>query len=217
MRPWSSTPSLRSAPPSLRSTQERPWTVGHSGVSGLSAGRAGELGGKSWEYRRNFEDAYEDLARQRNISKLDRLFTIADSDGSGAISFGEFKKALQSQKAQVMFSGLGVQPHQAVMVFKAVDRSGDGELSRDEFLEGILRLCRPGVDGCCAGELDMRSLRAANLSKHLNVELPTQASASRKSFVSKGQVQRAFVRSAMSQALYPVAAGPPLMNRRRAK
>mmetsp|Transcript_115106 Transcript_115106/g.332537 ORF Transcript_115106/g.332537 Transcript_115106/m.332537 type:complete len:231 (+) Transcript_115106:112-804(+) len=171
---------------------------------------------KSQEYQANFQDAYHVLARDRNISKLRKLFELADVDGSGGITLGEFQEALRLQPTRSMFSSLGVQPHQAMLIFLALDKDGNGELTLEEFISGLTLICGPGIDGCRSGEVDANTLRAANLGKALSNEAAPQSSAASPKggllpelqLVSRRQLHHAFVKSALSQALHPAFAGP---------
>ncbi|CAE8725017.1 unnamed protein product, partial [Polarella glacialis] len=74
-------------------------------------------------YQTPFEAAYRDVAEQRNFRKLEALFVEADADGSGEMSLDEFRAALRKDHMQKSFSLLGVQPHQAEVVFKRMNKN----------------------------------------------------------------------------------------------
>eukprot|EP00429_Kryptoperidinium_foliaceum_P054854 CAMPEP_0176090694 /NCGR_PEP_ID=MMETSP0120_2-20121206/45421_1 /TAXON_ID=160619 /ORGANISM="Kryptoperidinium foliaceum, Strain CCMP 1326" /LENGTH=231 /DNA_ID=CAMNT_0017424575 /DNA_START=1 /DNA_END=692 /DNA_ORIENTATION=+ len=178
-------------------------------------------GSRSQQFRRDFEDAYESLSRHRYLMRLEKLFLLTDIDGSGSVTIDELQEALRTHPAQAMFGSLGVQPHQAIMIFKAFDRNCDGELSRDEFISGVACLSGPGIDGCCSGEVDTDKLRPANFEKCFNTALhPRSATACAppighrqlpevNAAGSRSPSYRAFVHSAVSQALHPASAERP--------
>mmetsp|Transcript_86362 Transcript_86362/g.241678 ORF Transcript_86362/g.241678 Transcript_86362/m.241678 type:complete len:230 (+) Transcript_86362:118-807(+) len=201
----------------------------NGGASLLSTTRSSRLGSpvevayhKSHEFQRNFEDAYEGLSRNRNIVRLERLFLLTDVDGSGDISVEEFCSALRLAPTQAMFARLGIQPHQAMLFFKAFDTNGDGMLSLEEFLNGLMRLCSPDAEGCCTSEIDTDMLRAANFNKPSPIDTSSPKAASKVkpcqlpdlNLITQDRLQRAFVHSALSQALHPVSASASRAYRR---
>merc|ERR550532_2416443 len=97
-----------------------------------------------------FEAAYSDLAKQRNLRKLEALFVEADTDGSGEMSLDEFQKALRNPWIARTFSTLGVQPHQSELVFcsmvEGLPRGRDAELSIQAFIRGLTALVGTSID-----------------------------------------------------------------------
>merc|ERR1712232_443955 len=89
-------------------------------------------------YVQRFDMAYSKIAKQRQLRFLENLFYAADADNSGDVTLEEFHMALRSQRFRDAFSRLGVQPHQAELVFRSLDKDQSGELSISEFIEGIL-------------------------------------------------------------------------------
>uniref|UniRef100_A0A7S2JDC1 EF-hand domain-containing protein n=1 Tax=Alexandrium andersonii TaxID=327968 RepID=A0A7S2JDC1_9DINO len=170
-------------------------------------------------YQTPFEAAYSDLAKQRNLRKLEALFLEADSDGSGAMSFDEFREALRKPWIQRTFSSLGVQPHQSELVFRSmVKGKNKDELRIDAFIEGLTRLVGTSIDGT-GRELDITMLkptRAAKLKRQQTLEsawLPAAGQSMGSAGVGLGfgpvhllpedTIQRAFVHSAAAKALRP--------------
>jgi hypothetical protein len=123
-------------------------------------------------YSAPFDQAYEELARARNLRKLEALFYGADADGSGEMSLCEFREALRQPAIQRAFAVLGVQPHQSTLVFKSIAlRNGKGideELSITEFMSGLNALMRESGPG---KELDIETLRPAYRSKIKNLSV----------------------------------------------
>lgn len=115
-------------------------------------------------YTRSFDTAYADLAKARNLRRLETLFVEADADGSGEMSFDEFRDALRVPRIQRAFSVLGVQPHQSEPIFRALDKQKKGELSITAFMSGLNELVGTDLDGT-GKELDVETLRPAYKSK----------------------------------------------------
>jgi Ca2+-binding EF-hand superfamily protein len=67
----------------------------------------------------------------RGLIGLKRQFKIMDSDESGALDFGEFKKALDDYK-------VGCTQEEAQQVFEVFDRNRDGTINFEEFMSAIL-------------------------------------------------------------------------------
>jgi len=178
-------------------------------------------------YSTPFDVAYMELAKARNLHKLEVLFVEADADGSGEMSLDEFRDALRQPRIQRAFAALGVQPHQSELVFRSLDKRKHGELSITEFMGGLTDLVGTDIDGT-GKELDIETLRPAHRSKMKNLsvcELRTigrsasqqklaHSSATKVSNLDLGpvhllpkvKVQRAFVHSASAQALHAATA-----------
>mmetsp|Transcript_5679 Transcript_5679/g.15537 ORF Transcript_5679/g.15537 Transcript_5679/m.15537 type:complete len:275 (+) Transcript_5679:40-864(+) len=171
---------------------------------------------RSHDYHQPFGVAYAEVAKARNLNKLDTLFRETDADGSGQISMEEFQEALKKPGAKATFAALGVQPHQALSVFKAFDLDEDGLLSYWEFMTGFRELCETDTDGNGV-DINIEELRAANFAKkhggvgHVDLS-PMQPQAANR--LPEVQLQRAFVHSAIAQALHPANAAARVTTRR---
>lgn len=175
-------------------------------------------------YAKPFDTAYEELAKARNLRKLEVLFYEADADGSGEMSLDEFRKALRYPRIQRAFSVLGVQPHQSEPIFRFLDKRKTGELSITEFMTGLTDLVGTDIDGT-GKELDVDTLRPEYKAKvkyhsHYRAKLipPVwqRPATSPQPGIAKGttldlgpvhllpsvKVQRAFVHSASARSLY---------------
>jgi len=119
-------------------------------------------------YSTPFDVAYEDLAKARNLYKLEALFVEADADGSGAMSHDEFRTAMRMPRIQRAFAALGVQPHQSQLVFKSLDKRKTGELSITEFMTGLTELVGTDSPDGTGKELDIETLRPAYRSMMKN-------------------------------------------------
>lgn len=101
-------------------------------------------------YQKSFEVAYRDIAEQRNFRRLELLFKEADDDDSGEMSLQEFRIALRKPWIQQSFSMLGVQPHQAEIVFKTMNKSKAGKregIGIEDFMTGLETLVGGDLDG----------------------------------------------------------------------
>lgn len=120
--------------------------------------------GGSQYFHRPFEVAYRHLARQHNLRRLQALFIEADTDRSGSMSLDEFREALRKTHIQKSFSILGVQPHQAEVIFKSMDKEQTGELSIQDFMTGLEELVGSDLDEAHM-EIDVDTLRPAFKTK----------------------------------------------------
>lgn len=115
-------------------------------------------------FQKPFEVAYRQLAEQRNLRRLEALFIEADADGSGEMSLDEFRDALRKTHIQQSFSILGVQPHQAEVIFRSMDKEHKGELSIHAFMAGLEELVGSDLEGA-PKELDVSTLRPSFKAK----------------------------------------------------
>eukprot|EP00913_Durusdinium_trenchii_P034950 g32692.t1 len=139
----------------------RPPRVGRGSVK--TTGRA---------FHKPFEVAYREIAELRNFRRLENLFIEADSDRSGEMSLDEFRNALRKPWVQRSFSLLGVQPHQAEVVFKKMNRANAEEISISDFMQGLESILGTDLDG------PPRDLDVSSLSFRLKARMAVQPSAS---------------------------------------
>ena len=77
--------------------------------------------------------------KQQMIKKLRRLFQSIDKDRSGDITMEELSTMLRDPLTEAVFSTLEISIKSAQGFFELID-DGDGRLTFDEFLTGILQL-----------------------------------------------------------------------------
>lgn len=75
----------------------------------------------------------------KTVKKLQGLFSRIDIDNSGDISFEELKVMLEDPVTEAVFSTLEITVREARGFFELID-DGDGRLTFNEFMTGILRL-----------------------------------------------------------------------------
>eukprot|EP00933_Yihiella_yeosuensis_P072198 TRINITY_DN80524_c0_g1_i1.p1 TRINITY_DN80524_c0_g1~~TRINITY_DN80524_c0_g1_i1.p1 ORF type:complete len:292 (+),score=40.01 TRINITY_DN80524_c0_g1_i1:61-936(+) len=194
----------------------------------LNASKDSSLGGrKSYSphtpyYSIPFEVAYREIAEQRNFRRLEMLFKEVDADGSGEMSLDEFRDALRKPWIQRSFSLLGVQPHQAEVVFKSMKQSPSGEISIHDFMHGLEELVGADLDGPPM-DLDVEKLRPSfktkerlfRMSGHMNGGGTMSVPMSPASPTSPTSPTSPLSPSAMSQSpLSPGAASSGMFSRR---
>jgi hypothetical protein len=137
------------------------------------------------QHHKPFEVVYEQVTREKNLRKLEALFSAADADHNRSLSLDEFQEAFKIPWVKRAFSALGVQPHQSELVFRRMVFEsykanggaeqptggastealfGRGELSVSNFVgcfDAISELCSKEADG----ELDISHLRRARLKE----------------------------------------------------
>merc|ERR1712008_66638 len=74
------------------------------------------------------------------IKKVKTFFSEADVDGSGKLSFDEFKAHLKHKLVKAYFHALGIDVAQAELLFHLLDKDGSRMLTLDEFIAGCIRL-----------------------------------------------------------------------------
>lgn len=77
--------------------------------------------------------------KSRTVNKLKRLFNRMDIDGSGDITYDELQHMLKDPVVEAVFSSLELSIREAQGFFELVD-DGDGRLTFDEFVTGVMRM-----------------------------------------------------------------------------
>lgn len=72
------------------------------------------------------------------VSNLEGVFRAIDEDGGGLITEDKLEKIIQDPKVQAYFQTLELDVHEGTALFHLMD-NGDGALSCDEFISGVLR------------------------------------------------------------------------------
>merc|ERR1712226_1775914 len=74
------------------------------------------------------------------MSILREIFSEADKDGSGQITFAEFEAHCAESHVRAHLNVLGIQVNEAVGLFKLLDQDDSGEIHVEEFVMGCVRL-----------------------------------------------------------------------------
>jgi len=79
--------------------------------------------------------------RQKNkyIGHLREVFEKVDRDGGGHLSFEEFSEVISDEEVKSWLSMLELDVHEVTGLFQLLD-SGDGTISFEEFISGIMRM-----------------------------------------------------------------------------
>jgi len=73
------------------------------------------------------------------MNKLNNIFQMVDTQGKGTLSLDEFQTVMADSKVRSWLQVLEIEVHDASSLFHLLD-DGDGEVTYDEFLKGVMRL-----------------------------------------------------------------------------
>lgn len=76
------------------------------------------------------------------VKKLEEIFYAADASGDGVISEQELGELLKNEEVVRYLEALDLEVHQGTALFHLLD-DGDGEITYQEFIDGILRFKGP--------------------------------------------------------------------------
>merc|ERR1740123_1629044 len=81
--------------------------------------------------------AQEDMhMKKQYISRMRSILSAADTDGSGNITWAEFKNNLEDPKLQAYFTMWGLEASEAANIFRVLDEDCVGHVSIDSFITG---------------------------------------------------------------------------------
>jgi len=83
-------------------------------------------------------------AKDSDLKELRTLFLMMDSDGSGTLSWSEFKDAFNDPEMAKKWMLLDFQPEECRELFSLLD-DGDGEIETTEFFDGLGRMKGPAA------------------------------------------------------------------------
>jgi len=91
------------------------------------------------------DEVIQEQLHQQNsaLSEMQKLFQLADKDGSGSMDLDEFEEHLQSKEVRAHFLSLGIEVDKVKGLFRLLDLDMSGELSLEEFVQGCTRLRGP--------------------------------------------------------------------------
>jgi len=76
---------------------------------------------------------------QKGLEKLSSIFAALDVSGDGRLSVDEFERAVSNSDVKTWLQVLEMEVHDVDALFQMID-DGDGFVTYDEFLQGIMRL-----------------------------------------------------------------------------
>merc|ERR1719238_2017737 len=82
----------------------------------------------------------ERIRKEKLVKKLDAYFTAIDTDESGVIDREEMERAMQKPNIIRAFMELDMPIASIHELMQSLDKDGNGEVTRHEFIEGIMRL-----------------------------------------------------------------------------
>lgn len=103
------------------------------------------------------------------VEKLERIFRAIDDSGDGIITEARMNEILSNDKIAAYFQTLDLDVHEGAALFHLLD-NGDGEVTLDEFIDGIMRCKGPGraIDQVAMhADLKQLDLKLARLARHL--------------------------------------------------
>merc|ERR1711933_670238 len=100
------------------------------------------------------------MSSRRARTFMRQVFVEADYDHSGALSRDEYKKAFLSERVTRRIKKLGLKVPDWLSMFDALDLDCDGELSRDELLQGASTIWQDELDQKLRNEIQLQARRA---------------------------------------------------------
>jgi len=78
--------------------------------------------------------------QRMHVKKMKDLFSAADTDGSGGLSFDEFKEIMEINHVKSWLAAMQLETESVEALFSLIDSNGDGELTVEELVTGAGRL-----------------------------------------------------------------------------
>lgn len=78
--------------------------------------------------------------RKKKDKQISRLFSRLDTARMGAVSLQDLHRSLEEEKIQSKFEELGVNVAQVQVLLKVIDVDGNGQITREEFTQGLSKL-----------------------------------------------------------------------------
>eukprot|EP00931_Biecheleriopsis_adriatica_P036472 TRINITY_DN21007_c0_g1_i2.p1 TRINITY_DN21007_c0_g1~~TRINITY_DN21007_c0_g1_i2.p1 ORF type:complete len:580 (+),score=95.93 TRINITY_DN21007_c0_g1_i2:51-1790(+) len=107
--------------------------------------------------------AQKHRAAETTKRNLNNLFMEIDTSGDGELSYSELMAVLEDANMKLWMSALEIETHDLTTLFKLLD-DGDGNISTEEFLDGIGRLKGP------AKAIDLASLLSQVVRMHEKID-----------------------------------------------
>lgn len=106
-------------------------------------------------------------AEEKYFKNVARIFEKLDTSGDGLLSWSEFEQLLEDPKLRFLLDKLEIAAGDLKVLFDLLDDTGDGEISVEEFIEGVTRF-KGAAKSLDVGQVLLRSRR---LERHvMNIE-----------------------------------------------
>lgn len=103
------------------------------------------------------------------VNHLREVFAKTDHDGNGMLEWEEFEKHIEDSQMDVLFKAVDLDRSEARGLFELIDIENKGEISREDFIMGCLRL-KGGAKALDLATLMYDNKRLANmLEEHMSV------------------------------------------------
>jgi len=91
---------------------------------------------------RTEDEVVDAFKEQMNLRRQEvrRIFTEADVDGVGSLTFEQLKEQFDHPWVKAYFSGLDIDPNEAAIIFTLMDADHNGRVTIEEFIEGTMKL-----------------------------------------------------------------------------
>jgi len=94
----------------------------------------------------------EDAQTRKVMDLMGQVWEVADEDGSGLLSYTEFRAALVHKNIEKSFNDAGFLTHDLKLLFVTVDVDKSGEVTFDELSDGLVKMKKAmhGMERCVA-------------------------------------------------------------------
>ncbi|CAK8990172.1 unnamed protein product [Durusdinium trenchii] len=135
------------------------------------------------------------------VEKLEAIFRAIDDSGDGIITEARMNEILSNDKVAAYFQTLDLDVHEGAALFHLLD-NGDGEVTLDEFIDGIMRCKGPAraIDQVAMHadlkQLDIKLAKMARYFNHFDLSPRSKKDRSKKersSVAGRSQALRGFL------------------------
>ncbi|CAJ1357303.1 unnamed protein product, partial [Effrenium voratum] len=97
-------------------------------------------------------------AEEKYFKNVAKIFKKLDTSGDGLLSWSEFNQLLEDPKLRFLLDKLEIAAGDLKVLFDLLDDTGDGEISVQEFIEGVTRF-KGAAKSLDVGQLLLRTRR----------------------------------------------------------
>ncbi|CAJ1402110.1 unnamed protein product [Effrenium voratum] len=132
--------------------------------------------------------------KAQDVEKLEGVFRDIDESGEGLITEDVLNRVLANPKVRAYFQTLGLDVHEGTALFHLLD-NGDGEVTLDEFIGGIMRCRGPAraIDQVALqADFKKLDLKLVKIMHHLEMREETLSQASQERQMRRAESVRIF-------------------------